>query len=92
MVLNITSLERFSVMAHLKGKKGIEHDPKSFQLSFGICSRFQMGSVPYTRVTEGGCALILTTKCHCSLIMVEQSEVGVFGESSVGQLGEYDTL
>lgn len=31
MVLNIMSLEGFSVMAHLKGKKQMfEHDPKSF--------------------------------------------------------------
>lgn len=39
--------------------------------------------VPYIGVTEGGCALILTTKCHCSLITVEQSEVGLFRESGL---------
>lgn len=53
---------------------------------------FKCCSVPYTGVTEGGCALILTTKCHCSLIVAEQSKDGVFGESSVGQLGKYYTI
>lgn len=54
-----------------------QHDPKSFKLCFSICATFEMGSVPFSGVTQGGCALILTTKCHCSFITVAEFETNV---------------
>lgn len=45
MVLNHMSLERFSIMAHLKGKKKMLLNITQ-NLSFGICSRFQNGLCP----------------------------------------------
>lgn len=64
-----------------------------FKLSFGICSRFQTDSVPPYWSHRGRLAPSSRQQSVAALLIVaEQSEVGVFRESRVGQLGGYYTI
>lgn len=44
-----------------------------FNCALAYALHLKTDFVPCIGVTQGGCALILTTKCHCSLVPMAES-------------------